>query len=299
MLNPNESSWSFLLVSLSLCVSALFVLGRALTTRAEGGRHFAQRASEHANPRNPEPRRTKIAEGEYAVIEPANLGTAGPFGEEVYNFRETWTMWRTGTGGYEVEGKRQFKAPEDTPHDNRFLVRLSRDLTVIDMTEFAKLRWSPNSGPLSCKFLPSELHCSAGGGAPTPEVELHTPVQHPFGLFWPIAAFSLSGITRAAERDPHRETEVEPAKIEQPNEDNPVEVTILGGQLRYLGDERIDLVGEKWSAYKFSLKLALQPGLLICVSRKGLLLSVTVEHGHKDWPKEEMKLVRFHKWADF
>jgi hypothetical protein len=29
-------------------------------------------------------------------------------------------------------------------------------------------------------------------------------MEHPFGLFWPISAFSLSGITRQAERDAHQ-----------------------------------------------------------------------------------------------
>ena len=124
-------------------------------------------------------------------------------------------------------------------------------------------------------------------------------MQHPFGLLWPISAFSLSGITQEAERDPNHPTEVELAKIEQPDEENPVEVTILGGQLRYLGDEGIELAGKKWVARKFSLKVALQPEFLIWVSPKGLLLSLAVEHAHKNWTEEGMRLVRFHQWVDF
>lgn len=50
----------------------------------------------------------KIADGEYGLIEQSNFGAIGPFGEEVYDFHETWTIWRTAGGAYEVEGRRKF-----------------------------------------------------------------------------------------------------------------------------------------------------------------------------------------------
>ncbi len=124
-------------------------------------------------------------------------------------------------------------------------------------------------------------------------------MQHPFGLLWPISAFSLSGVTREEERNIDRPAEVQLASIEQPDEDNPVEVTVLDGQLRYLGEESIELAGQNWRAHKFSLKVALHPQFLIWTSSKGLLLSLAVEHAHKNWAEEGMKLVRFQKWADF
>ena len=40
--------------------------------------------------------RTKVAQGEYVVFEGVNGGAVGPFGEEVYNFHETWTLWGFG-----------------------------------------------------------------------------------------------------------------------------------------------------------------------------------------------------------
>lgn len=138
--------------------------------RASNTLDFAQQA---ANSPNSQPGRAKIAEGEYVVVEQANLGAIGPFGEEVYDFHETWTIWRTDSGEYEVEGKRQFESPKDSPHENSFQVRLSRDLTVIDMTEFSKLRWRADSGPLSCGFLPDELHCSSNARDSKQEVNLH------------------------------------------------------------------------------------------------------------------------------
>jgi hypothetical protein len=251
------------------------------------------------NPPSSQPGRVKIAEGEYAIVEQTDLGASGPFGEEVYDFHETWTIWRTGSGEYEVEGKRQFESPKDSPHDDNFLVRLSRDLTVIELKEFSKLKWRTDSGPLSCEFLANDLHCSSNAHDPGQEVDLHVPTQHPFGLLWPVSAFSLSGITHEAERDINRAAQVQLASIEQPDEQNPVEITILDGQLRYLGEESIELAGENWRAHKFSLKVSLHPEFLIWTSSKGLLLSLAVEHAHKNWSEEGMKLVRFRKWADF
>jgi hypothetical protein len=283
----------------SLCFFLLvfFALALALSARTDAAPHVGQETSEHTAPPGPLAYRTKISDGEYDLIEQSNFGAVGPLGEEVYGFRETWTIWRTASGAYEVEGRRKFESPKNTPHDNRFLVHLTRDLAVVDLTEFSKLRWKPESGPLSCEFLPAELHCFAG--APTnPDVEAHAPVKPPFGLIWPISAFSLSGIARDTERDPNRATEVELARIEQPDKQNPVEVTILKGRLQYLGQVHLDLAGQKWRAYEYSLKMTLRPDSLIWVSEKGLLLAVAVEHGHANWREEGLKLVRFHQWAD-
>lgn len=243
--------------------------------------------------------RTKIAEGEYAVYEQANSGAVEPFGEEVYDFHESWTLWRVEKGQYQVEGVRRFESPKEQVHANRFIVELSRDLTVIRLKEFAKLRWRPDSGPLSCEFLPAELHCNSGGSDPKRAIDLRTPLDDPCGLLWPISPFSLSGVTREVEREPSHSTTVDLVRIEQPSSENPVESTILAGPLRYLGEEDIKAAGRKWHAHKFSLKVALNPEFLIWTSSKGLLLALAVEHEHKDWPQEGMRLARFEGLPEF
>jgi hypothetical protein len=134
---------------------------------------------------------------------------------------------------------------------------------------------------------------------PQKAIDLRTHLEEPYGLLWPISHFSLSGITREVERDRSRSTEVDLVRIEQPSRANPVEATILSGLLLYLGDEDTEAAGQKWRAHKFSLKVALHPEFLIWTSSKGLLLALAVEHDHKDWPQEGMKLVRFRGWADF
>jgi hypothetical protein len=275
----------------------LFALILCLPTTAR--QDSVQRRPTEAVPSPPVGARTKIAEGEYVIVEQANSGAFGPFGEEVYDFHETWTLWRIATGRYEVEGERRFESPRDVPHINRFLVELSRDLTVTRMTEFSKLKWMRDSGPITCEFLRGELHYSSGARDPKQAIDLRIPMEHPFGLLWPVSIFSLSGVTREAERDRSRPTPIQLVTIEQPSAWLPVNPTILDGALQYLGEEDLEAADQKWRAHKFSFKVPSYPQFLIWTSPKGILLALAIEHSHANWPQEGVKLVRFQKWADF
>lgn len=257
------------------------------------------RLANGGSPPEEEAARAKIAEGEYSIRDHHNSGGVGPFQEEVYNFHESWTLWRTEKGQYQVEGVRSFESPKDESHTNRFLAELTRDLTVIRVKEFARLRWVANSGPLSCEFLPMQLDCSSGGSDPKREIKLRTPLEQPYGLLWPISPFSFGGITREVERDPARATQVDLVWIEQPGMADPVRATILKGPLQYMGEENIEGAGRKWRAHKFSLKVASHPQYLIWTSPKGLLLALAIEHEHKDWPEEGLKLTRFESTTEF
>jgi hypothetical protein len=46
--------------------------------------------------------RVKVAEGEYLVSLEGDLGV-GPIDTEVFHFRETWVLWRTTRGEYEID----------------------------------------------------------------------------------------------------------------------------------------------------------------------------------------------------
>ena len=243
--------------------------------------------------------RTKVAEGEYAIIEHHNGGAVGPFQEEVYGFHESWTLWRAGKGQYQVEGLRRFESPKGESHSNRFVAELTRDLTVIRVREFAKLKWVPNSGPLSCEFQTTQMDCSSGGSDPKREIKLRTPLDKPYALLWPISPFSFGGITRQVERDATKPTLVDLVRIEQPGMAEPVRATILEGPLQYLGEEDIEAAGRKWHAYKYSLKIPLRPQYLLWTSQKGLLLALAIEHEHTDWPEEGMRLARFESTTEF
>jgi hypothetical protein len=280
-----------LLTSFGAAIS-LFMLPMEATC---GGRQPGQKPTAAAEQKQ----RTKIAEGEYVISEQANGGAVGPFGEEVYNFHETWVLWRAGNGHYEVEGERRFESPQGVARSNRFVAELSRDLTITRVTEFSHLKWRRDSGPLTCEFLRSQLLCSTNARNAGQAIELRMPMQRPFGLLWPISAFSLSGLTREAERDPNHATQIQLVSIEQPSAEIPVSPMILDGELRYLGEENIEVAGLPRRAFKFSIKAALSPELVVWTTSKGLLLAVSVEHGDEDWPEEGMKLLHFQEWPGF
>jgi hypothetical protein len=213
--------------------------------------------------------RSKIAEGEYAIFEHHSDGGVGPFAERVFKFHESWTLWRVQQEQYRVEGLRRFESPQHEPHSNRLIVELTRDLTVIRMKEFAKLRWVPDSGPLSCEFLAAQIECSSGGSHLQREIRMHTQLEKPYGLLWPISPFSFGGIAREVERDPGHATMVDLVRIEQSSKARPVQAMILRSPFLYLGEEDFETAGRKWHAHKFSVKVPLGPQFLLWTSRKG------------------------------
>jgi len=243
---------------------------------------------------------TRIAEGEYEAYEEGSGGAVGPFGEEVYGFRESWTLLRNAGGDYRVEGERRFRTGEDRHAvTHPFAIELSRDLKVLSVTEFSKLRWVADSGPLTCSFLAKEMHCSIGGNRPNPSDDWHIDVQYPYGLIWPISPFSLGSLARESEHDTRFVTRASLVSIEQPSAENPVRPTVLTGELQYLRAGTLSAAGRTWEAYEFSIKVALQPRLLVWTTKKGLLLVVAVEHEHANWPNEGLRLVRYEQFADF
>lgn len=243
--------------------------------------------------------RAKIAQGEYVIREHESGGAFGPFGEAIYNFHELFTLSQGEKAHYEVEGVRSFESPRDVPHSNRFTAELDRDLAVIRVKEFAKLRWVEDSGPLSCEFLATQLDCSSGGSDPKREIKLRTSLERPYGLLWPVSPFSFGGVVRQAEREASKSTEIDLVRIEQPGMKNPVQATVLEGPLRYLGDTNFEAAGRKWRAHEFSLKVASNPEYLIWTSPKGLLLALAFEHEHADWKNEGLRLERFESSREF
>jgi len=280
------------------------VLGLASRAVSDSGslanREHRRPSKKQAAATQAEPQATRIAEGEYELYEEGSGGAVGPFGEEVYEFRETWTLSRATGGNFEVKGERRFRPGKDKDVVTRpFAVELSRDLTVLRLTEFSKLKWIQDSGPLTCEFLSAEMRCSAGVKKPNVSNDWHIEVQHPYGLLWPISPFSLGSVAHESERDPQITTRASLVTIEQPSAENPVSPMVLSGELHYLGVESLQAAGRPWEAYKFSIKVPLHPKFVIWASKKGMLLALAVEHEHGNWPKEGLRLVRYETFADF
>jgi hypothetical protein len=234
--------------------------------------------------------RTKVAEGEYKVLGPTGIGSFGP---AVYDFRESWTLWRLENGTFEVDGTRDYRSPADEPHSDNFEAHLSDGFRVLKLQEFRTLRWRPNSGPLTCDFLQAKVACTANSKDKSQNLSLELPTQAAAGLMWPISAFSLSSITRGASRDPRTMTPVELLTFEEPSDAQPIFTTTLGGYLKYLGQEKLSLAGREWLADKFELKVATHPPFLLWTSPQGLLLAFAYEKDSDKLSQEGMILASF------
>ena len=236
--------------------------------------------------------RTRVAEGEYKVLSQAGIGS---FDLAVYDFTESWTLWRLEDGTFEVTGTRNYRSPADEPHSDNFEAYLSDNFRVLKLREFRTLRWRSNSGPLSCDFLPAKVVCAANTKDKGQDLSLEVPMQTAAaGLMWPISAFSLSSITRGASHDPKTATPVELVTFEEISDADPIFTSILGGHLRYLGQEKLLLAGREWLADKFELKVATHAPFLLWTSSQGLLLAFAYEKDSNKIPQEGMVLASFH-----
>ncbi|MGB6822545.1 MAG: hypothetical protein WBE21_10735 [Candidatus Acidiferrales bacterium] len=242
--------------------------------------------------------RVRVAAGEYQVLQGANAAGIGSYAPGVYNFRESWTLWRLADGSFDVEGEREYESPKDELHSNRFSVHLSPDFRTLGVKEFRKLRWKPDSGPLSCEFQPTEMICTSSAKDPSQSVDLNVPMKDAYGFLWPISAFSLSNITRRAAKIHDKLTPVQLVTVEEPSPRNPVFVSTLDGNLKYLTEEEITLAGKKWRADKFELKVPLHPAFIIWTSPEGLLLRFAPE-SKSTQAAEGLQLVHFQQGANF
>jgi hypothetical protein len=240
--------------------------------------------------------RVKVAEGEYRVTEEGDMGV-GPIDTEVLHFRESWTLWRLPNGEFEVEGDRTFESPRDYIRDNRFIARLAVDLQVISVKEFAHLRYRPDSGPLTCQLLRTVLQCDSGAQDPTHAVDVQSPMDRPYGLLWPLSAFSLASLTRAAPKEIGHKAVVQVVQLEQVNDALPVLAIRSDGLIRSLGpsESPVDVLGKQNRANVYELTAAPIRKMTIWTSAEGLLLAAE----RPGAIKERMELVRFTKFADF
>lgn len=239
-------------------------------------------------------RSAMVAEGEYRVLDQSGIGSFDP---AVYDFKESWTLWRLEDGTFEVDGTRDYRSPADQPHRDNFEARLSSSFQLVSLKEFRTLRWRINSGPLICDFRPGKVACTADKKR---DLNLEVPVQAAAGLMWPISAFSLSSIARSASHDPKATTRVELLTFEEPSDADPIFTKTLGGYLRYLGQEKLSVAGRTWPADKFELKVATHAPFLLWTSSQGLLLAFAHKTDSNTLPHSKgMVLVSFRDCQQF
>jgi hypothetical protein len=255
-------------------------------------------SSAQAGPPSQAATRVRLAEGEYRIYRQATDGGIGPFNPALHDFSESWALWRLPDGNLAIEGARTYEAEYDR-HKDGFIVRLSKEFTIQRVIEYKKLRWRPDSGPLTCDFWPDVLDCNSGARDPSQEVRLRLQLKTAYGFLWPISAFSMSNITRFATHTPGTTIPVGMLTIDEVSSSDPVMATVLEGKLRYLGQEQIVVADKKWQADKFELKVALNPRFMIWTSRQGLLLDLTEEDNQHRLTEHGMKLVHYQQFTDY
>lgn len=256
---------------------------------------YAQHAAGQTEVPSSNVSRICVAEGEYEITTENGIG---PFTPAVYGFRESWTLWRLPDGSFEVTGARNYRSPSTDPHNNEFDVRLTPDFKMRNLTEFRKLEWRSDSGPITCDFFPRKIYCTSNAKH-SDNVTLDLPMDNAFGFLWPISAFSLGSITRAASHDPGTLTPVDLIRVEEASVSDPIMATVLSGHLKYLGQEQLQLAGRTWQADKFELKVPLHAAFSLWTSPEGLLLAFGTESKTRTLPADALVLVRFHQWADW
>lgn len=240
--------------------------------------------------------RVKLAEGEYRITEQGDLGV-GPIETEIFNFRESWILWRVVGGEYEIDGERIFESPRGALQDNEFTAKLTPDLRLLNVTEFARLKFRRDSGPLTCEFLSKQLRCDSGAKDPAQRVNIQVALDRPYGLIWPLSAFSLAGLIRSASAKVGDRTPIQVVQLEEVSDPLPVLPIRSDGLIRYLGPSKVAITvsGKSWFPSVYEITASPLRKVTVWTSPEGLLLAAE----RSSWPKGRMELVRFTKFADF
>jgi hypothetical protein len=242
----------------------------------------------------PLPDSQRVAGGEFKVLDKSGIG---PFVPPVFDFTESWTLWRLKDGSFEARGERNYRSPANEPHKDPFTMHLSPDFRVLSFRFMGQLQWHPSSGPITCDFLPGKLSCTSSAQDKNDRINLDLPMTDAYGFLWPITTFSLGGITRTAPHNRKTSTPVELVKVDEGS--NPIAITVLTGQLKYLGQEKISIANRSWQAEKFRLHVPMHPPFVLWTSPQGLLLAFGTENKHKTIPDDGLLLTGFEQWQEF
>jgi hypothetical protein len=190
-----------------------------------------------------------------------------------------------------------FDSPRGIPHDNRFIATLSHDLRLLELKEFARLKFRRDSGPLTCRFPAEELRCDSGAKDPRQRVDVKVSMDLPYGVIWPLSAFSLAGLTRAASPQVDQPSRIQVVRLEEVSNAIPVLPIRSDGLIRYFGQSKATFTasGKSWHPKVYELTASPVRKMQIWTSPEGLLLSAK----RPGWPKGKMELVRFKQFADF
>jgi hypothetical protein len=292
-LGVSWNGWTVIAATFLLAMGAGFPQSKHTSASAP---FFGRASAAGAQDKN---QKDLIARGEYQVLEDSDDSAIGTYAPSVFDFRESWALWRLPDGTLEADGQREYNSPRYEHHSNRFSVHLTSDFRTLGLIEFRKLLWRPDSGPLTCEFQPAQLLCTSGATDPSQAINLDMPMKDVYGFLWPISAFSISNITRGADKTPGKLTPVRLITVEELSSENPVFISALDGHVTYLGQENITLSQRTWRADKFELKVPLHPPFVIWTSPEGMLLRFVPEINGQRQPESGLVLVHFEQLSSF
>jgi hypothetical protein len=121
-------------------------------------------------------------------------------------------------------------------------------------------------------------------------------LDRPYALIWPLSAFSLAGLTRAA-TELDKPTPIQIVQLEQISYTLPVLAKRSDGLIRYRGpsQEGFSAAGRSFQAKVYELTTSPTGMMTLWISPEGLLLAAE----KSSWPKGRIELVNFKKFADF
>lgn len=207
----------------------------------------------------------------------------GPIDTEIFHFHESWTLWRTTAGGYVLEGERMFESPMGSPHEGRFIAKLTHAFELLEVEEFAPLRFIQQSGALRCSFLPQQLQCDARTQGGAQALDMQVAMDRPYGLLWPLSPFSLAGLAHHTSANAAKPSPVQVVQLEEISDALPVLAIRSDGLIRSLPRSPVafTVTGKSWYPEAYELTAGPVRKIQIWTSPEGLLLAADRPVGRK------------------
>jgi hypothetical protein len=135
-----------------------------------------------------------------------------------------------------------------SPHENRFIAKLTHAFELLEVEEFAPLRFIQQSGALRCTFLPQQLQCDARTQGGTQALDMQVAMDRPYGLLWPLSPFSLAGLAHHTSANAAKPSPVQVVQLEEISDALPVLAIRSDGLIRSLARSPVafTVTGKSW-----------------------------------------------------
>ena len=202
--------------------------------------------------------RTKIADGDYLTH------TSSPRNKDE-KLRESWVLWRTGSGQYVVESDLQIERDATITKVFHQTIFLSHDLRPEEIKMLSLT--SPEKNEVDVQLKPEEVRVKDRNGEST------LAVPPGYDIHEPITPWSLSSFARRVRPTKGTGMAVVFVTMDESGPQAPIALKMLFGRVQCLGSEEIEAGGRKFTARKYMVHLGPFPGESVWLSEEGLVLA--------------------------